>query len=131
MQKVTESIAKKEVEKWLDFKKVSSRKREEYKAYIEALTYAVQDGDLILNEDNSFTQVLKFPLGDGSVKELTYKPRVTVSELRDATKGLAAGDAEGRLAAYCAALTNQPKGVFYGLDSEDNGIAQAIAIFFI
>lgn len=124
--------AEKEVNEWLDLKKVSAKKREASKDAIDTLIEAVEEGNLTLNDDKTFTQKLKFPTdGELSIKDLSYKSRLKVSTLHAALKGSKASDADERILAYVAALTTKPKAVITALDTEDYNICQSIAIFFL
>ena len=53
---ISEELAKKEVLKWMDFKNLKPRKREERKDEIETIVEAICDGDLILDKDCFFIQ---------------------------------------------------------------------------
>jgi len=122
-----------EIEKWLDFKKVSAKKRIAYADNIATLAEAISEGSLSLNDETFvLTQNLKFPIGEQlSIPQFTFKPRVAVGDLNNAMNGVKATDAEGRINAYISALTNQSKEVIKKLDTEDFTIPQAIAVFFI
>jgi hypothetical protein len=131
--KIAKDIAAQEVQGWLDFKKIKEKKQESYKDQIEVLVDAVSEGTLEINsETKTITQNLDFPIGsEMKVSKLEYKPRLTVGEIQSHMGGVKATDADGRITAYVAALTNQPKELIKKLDTEDNSIAQSIAIFFL
>lgn len=131
--KIAKDIAAQEVQGWLDFKKIKEKKQESYKDQIEVLVDAVSEGTLEINpETKNITQNLDFPIGsEMKVSKLEYKPRLTVGEIQSHMGGVKATDADGRITAYVAALTNQPKELIKKLDTEDNSIAQSIAIFFL
>ena len=129
---VAREVAAQEIEKWLDYKKINDRKREQYKDSIDALIDAVSDGVLTVDEDHNLVQSLKFPIGNEvTTSKLEYKPRLKVASVHSALQGVKTADADGRICAYIAALTSQPKGVITALDTEDYSIGQAIAIFFL
>lgn len=132
-QVMAPALAMKEVEKWLDFKKVSLKKREEYENNIESLAEAISMGDVVLEADTHvLIQKLKFPLGkDGTVKELKFQPRLDVDTLHINLEGLKATNGDGRLLAHVCALTGQTKGVCKKLDTEDYGLSKGIASFFL
>lgn len=131
-QKVSLDVAKKEVDKWLDYKCVNEKKRESYEEQIEILIDAIADGILTLAEDNTLVHKLLFPLeGELPLSELKYKPRIKVSTIQAHLNGVKSKDADGRLCAYVAALTSKPKAVIQGLDTEDYSVSQSIAIFFL
>lgn len=129
---VSEDQARREIAQWLDVKRVSARKREQYKDQEDVLTEAIMAGDLVVG-DNGLELNLLFPTNDGEgVKVLKFKNRLTVGERQATTKGVAANDSEGRLIAYIAALTDQPVGVIKKLESgEDYERASSIAVYFL
>lgn len=130
--KVDFDTANSEITGWLDCKKISDKKRDVQKDTISTLVDAVADGSLVVEDDNSLTHTLKFAVGkDGQIKDFKYKPRITVGDVHGHLQGVKPSDADGRLLAYVAALTNQTKGIIGLLDTEDYGIAQSIAIFFL
>ena len=136
MAKIPLETAQAEVDKWLDFKKVKDQKRENNKEQIELIVDAICEGTLVLDEKTLvFTHKLSFPLGssdkEGTIKELTYKPRLMVRDINAKMKGVKAGDSDGRIVGYIAALTDQPSGIITSLDTEDNSLAQQIVAFFL
>lgn len=133
MTKVSREVAENEVNEWLDFKKISTKKRETQKEYIDVLIDAMCDGVLVLkSETKEFVHNLKFPTeGEEPITTLTYKPRLQFSQVKGHLQTVKTGDGDGRFIAYMAALTAKPKQVFEKLDSEDLSIAQAITLFFV
>lgn len=132
MQKVSSEIAKEEVLKWLDHKKVSQSKRESFADNLKALEEAIVEGSLVLNENFEFIQELKFPIGEEvQTSTLTYKPRLKESTLSVHMNGVKIGDFDGRLYATVAALTGKPRDLIKALDTEDYSIGKNIAFFFI
>ena len=134
--KVTFEVASAEVNGWLDYKKVSDKKRETYKDAIEALTDAVVTGRLVIDADTkAITQVLLFPITDtkGTVvtDKLVFKPRITQMELKNRMTGVKPGDGDGRIMAYAAALTDSAAGILGKLDTEDYALVQSITVFFL
>ena len=129
---ITKEQADQEIASWLDNKGVRPKKREAYKASIESLEDAISEGDLVLNEDFTLTQKLKQPTsGDVPITSLTYKARLTVGEVKKKMENVKPGDPDARIIALVSALTTQPKGVIEALDTDDYGIAQNIALFFV
>jgi len=133
MEKVARDVAELEIESWLDHKKVKSKKRESNADQLERLVEAVQDGVLKFDEANGhLVQILNFPIGDNDqIKELSYKPRLKVGESHRFLKGYASDDMDGRMLAYVCAITNQPKNILTGLDTDDYGVANSIVVFFL
>jgi hypothetical protein len=133
MAKVLEEVAREEVEKWLEYKKVSARKREQLADNIESLVDYISDGSLTLDQETmAFKQQLLFPLGNNrQIEVLVYQPRLNLKDLSLQNKGVSAQDQNGRIMAIVAGLTGQPKAITGTMDSEDASIAQAIAVFFV
>ena len=134
-EKVTRKVAESEVNKWLDYKKVKDKKRENLQDQIDVMVDAIIDGSLVLDQDFKFTHTLSFPIenakGEVSIRSLTYKPRLSVKEINSRMKGVKANDADARVVGYIAALTDQPAAVLTSLETEDNSLSQAFATFFL
>lgn len=129
---VAVEVAQKDIDKWLDFKKVSPSKRERLKDNIEALVEAVCSGSLVVTEKHELEQTLIFPFeGEAPTAKLIYKPRLNVGQISDKLKGVKSTDLKGFLAAYISALTDQPMALCKRLDTEDNSLAENIAVFFL
>jgi hypothetical protein len=132
VKQINREIAIDEVEKWLTYKKVSDKKRTARADNIESLIDAVEEGYLILNDDMSFTQLLKFPTeGEKSISDLTFQPRLKVGSIHNHLQGIKSSDGDGRMCAYVCALTRMHSGFIKSLDTEDYSIAESIAIFFL
>ena len=135
MEKVNLDQAKKEVNKWLDFKKVDQEKREENADNIDALAKAISVGYLVLDKDFNFIQELKFPIEDSDGQpvqtQLKFKPRLKMGDIQNKTQNLKAGDTFALITAYICALTNINSGIIKLMDSEDYKIAQSVVIFFL
>ncbi len=132
---VSLDIARIELEKWLDYKKVSEAKKESSKESIDLLVDAISNGSLVLADNLSLIQTLDFPIKDkdgrDAYKTLEFKPRLTVGDVHSNLQGIKATDAAGFIIGYVAALISQPKEFVRKLDVQDYGIAQAIALFFV
>lgn len=132
MDTINVQTAQNDVEKWLDLKKIGSAKRQSMKDSIENLVDGIREGFLSINEKGEIKQTLKFPLGeDESIKELVFKPRISIKEVKPYLKEVKSSDVDGRLAAYVAALTNTSKDIIEKMDSEDSGVSNSIAVFFL
>lgn len=139
-EKVALEQAEKEVGHWLDRKRITARKRmsDGYKQAIETLVDAVTLGDISINEDGTISHQLIVPL-EGFADRLDYKARILTDDVNKIVKGLSRNDGKGlsekdgtdRVIATISALTSQSVGLIQKLDTEDNSIAQAIAIFFL
>jgi len=126
---MTKELAIEEIKKWLDFKRILPKEREEKQPQTDILVDAMQSGSLILNEDHSLTQILRFELE--TVKELTYKARLTVGEINAKLRGIDSSKAHDLLVAYVSVATGSPMGIIKQLDSNDYKVAQAINMFFL
>lgn len=130
--KVTKSVARKDIVRWLDFKKVNEKKREDSEDSIEELINAICDGNIIVKEDCTIEHTLIFPQGEGGmIKVLTYKPRLKMSEIEARSAKVKPGNSQEIIRAYICALTEQPSAIIKELDTEDNRISRSIASFFL
>ena len=135
MTTISPDVAAKEIDRWLDAKKVSASKRVAMADSIDALVNAVQDGNLIVSDDGTqLTQILNCEVGsENPLKELKYKLRVSVDELHKRMVGsqVKSTDIDGRLRAYASALTGQSYVNIGNLDSGDYSITTTIVNFFL
>ena len=132
---ISKDVAIKEVDRWLDYKRIKPRKRENLSDNIEAMVDAVMDGTLVLEKNYDWTHNLTFPLendkGEVTVDKLSYKSRIMVRDINSRMKGIKAGDGDARVIGYVSALTGEPAGVLNTLDTEDQAIFLHIATFFL
>lgn len=129
--KVSREKAVEELNKWLDAKRITGNKRKSNEEIEEELIDAIEEGWLVLNDDFSFTQKLKFPIeGTSKIEELKHQFRVKVGELNAKLRGVKMDDVVGRVQTYVAVLTDQPKGLIGALDTADYSIASSIATYF-
>lgn len=126
---VSEELAIETVESWLDVKKVNAKKRIENEKLIQELVGLVQDGTLVLTDKFHWKHKLIFPIGENEqIKELIYKPRISVEEIIDGSKGV---KQEELGLVYISILTGQVKGIIKKLDLSDYTVSQIIAGFFL
>lgn len=133
---VNRETAEKEINQWLDFKRVSRKKREENEEAIEQLVEAIMDGVLSFSsEDHTLVHTLQVPIenSEGTVvqKEFTYKPRIKVSDIHREMKGIKASDMDARVSAYLSAITGESRNVLIQMDTVDYAISQQLVVFFI
>lgn len=132
MAKVNIEVATADIQRWLDAKRISERKRTNQNESIISLIDAVCDGDLKVNENCELVQSLIHPIGDEKmISELTYKSRIQIGQIHEYLKNVKPGDADGRIVAYISALTGNTPAVIKKMDTEDYSIAQSIAVFFL
>lgn len=133
MSKVTEEIAEKDVQRWLDTKKFSDEKRTNMESTIKEMVGYVKEGNLIISVEGKITQKLNFEIGEEEkVFELEYQNRISVDDIHKRMTGsqVKAGDVDGRIRVYVAALTRKPYALIGRLDSTDWSVASTIASFF-
>lgn len=131
-QSVAREVAEKEINDWLDYKRISAAKKEANKDNIKDLISYVQFGTLEVNDDKSIKHNLEWPLGESSGdKVLNYKPRLNGKMLKPHMSGVKATDVDGRLTAYIAALTGKLSAEIDLMDTVDMEVARNIAVFFI
>jgi len=133
MAKVTPEIAKKEVEAWLDSKKIMQSVRDSNEDSTQLLIDAMVEGIITIDSSSHvITHNLNFPIGEGEeIKKLEYRPRLSDRLLEPYLKGVKPTDSDGRLIAYICALTQNSRGVIRNMDSVDKKISLAIAVFFL
>lgn len=128
---LSRDVAIKEVDKWLEFKRFSDDRRKEKQGYIDEMIQLFESGSLVLQEDHSITMKLLFDVG--SLKELKFKPRLTVSDLNQLKNPNKGQGNTGLLTSYITALqvdaVNQA--FIEKLDMEDFNNAGVIALFFM
>ena len=129
---VSREIAEADVQRWLEAKRIRQTKRESLKEYIESLVLEIMDGFITIDENCNLTQKLRFPIGlHENVKELNFETRLKVLDVNPFLQKVAQGDNDGRVLAYILAATKQPLGFIQALDTEDLGVSQSIAVFFL
>jgi hypothetical protein len=135
---IDRDTATKEVNAWLDYKRIQASYRDKRKDSIEVLVdgimsgnVSIADGEYMYGKDKlqgpMIKQTLAFPTG--SLTELTYKPRETTGNL---SASLRNGINTPVASCYGSILSN---GVMPAqietMDSEDSRVLQAIVSFFL
>jgi hypothetical protein len=129
---VSREIAEADVQRWLDAKRIRQSKKTLLADNVEALIESVMEGFITIDENCNLTQILRFPVGlNENVKQLNFKTRLQVLEVSPFLKKVEQGDGDGRVLAYILAATEQPLGIIQSLDTEDLGVAQSVAVFFL
>ena len=92
-----------------------------------------EDGTLELLENGSIKQTLLFPIGANEhLKELTFKPRITVKEINGAKNKNAKGfDTDSYITDRLVALTGINRELILNLDTVDAGVCNTIVVFFV
>lgn len=129
MSKVSREVAEKDVQRWLDHKRVKELKREKNKDAIESMIECVMDGTLVIDDECVITHNLLFPLGnDENIKELKYSPRLTVGRIGEYTKNAKTNDE--RVRGYISALSGMSNGLISNMETEDYSVVGNVVIFF-
>jgi hypothetical protein len=133
MSKVSLEVAANDLESWLDYKKIFPKTREQNADSIEFLQEMISEGVLMIDERTfEITHKLLFEIGeDEKIDHVVYKSRINDKILKPYMNGVKSTDADGRLTAYIAALTNQNKSIIQNMDSQDKKISTSIAVFFL
>lgn len=129
MSKVSQEVAEREVNEWLDFKRIKTSRRKDLEDQIEGLVNLVMEGDMVILEDKTIELALGQPLDSKS--KLTFKPRLSLREVQPRLREVKPGDADGRLMAYICALTGESMGVLGLMDTVDYTACTNIAVFFL
>lgn len=123
----------KEVEKWMDGKRISKRERD--RNTIERIAGAISSGDLVIHEDGRLTQTLLFPVenseGEITATKLEYKARLSYKDAKPYLQGINQANGLEFINAYATALTKQPRRVIEELDAVDMKVVRAIVGFFL
>lgn len=133
MEKVNRETAEAEVTAWLDHKKLSPKRRESKKEVIESLIELVQDGTIVIDQENfEIKQILKFEIGNQEkIRELIWKPFGNVGKVQIFMKNVESADYSGNCIAYACAQTGQSKNIINALEYEDATVIKVIANFFM
>jgi len=130
---VSREVAEKEVNAWLEYKKVPDAYIKGSQMYINGMIIAVQEGSFTIDPDTKeITHKLKWPIGTGdfTITSLTYKPRLGVSVIQQNIVGIPMTDLTGRTLGIIAALCGKPRTEIAPMDSEDYRSASGVAAFF-
>lgn len=136
MEVVSEEVAKRDVEKWLDYKRISSADREEFKDSIKSLVSGVMEGTVRVTDDFHIEVDLSWPIDPGvgqEIKTLSLKPRIQARQISERIEKMkvSAGNADGRLKAILCELSGQSSGIIGMLDTTDLRMCNNVVIFFI
>lgn len=134
-KKIVREQAQAEFDKWLEFKRISERRREGLLNFEEKLVDAICDGYMSVTPELELKYKLSEPIKDedGVIKldELVFKPRIRDIDVQKALKGVKDDDGNGRLRAIASACTGVPKGLIGLVWDYDMNIYQAIAVYFV
>lgn len=132
--KVSEEIAEKDFTDWLSRNHIPHKRRELYKDHADIIKESIMSGDLVFNDDATFTLKLNSSIGSNTspIGELKFNARVNRKMAMPHLSGVKADDADGRIIAYMAAATGiRSKLLLQELMPEDQRIADSIVVFFI
>jgi hypothetical protein len=135
MNKVSEEIAEKDLQEWLERNHISEDKIESAvgESQLKIIKKAIQSGRLVLNEDGKLSLSLSSPIGSLSspITELVFNARVNRKMVMTHLSGVKSDNGDMRLVAYMGASTGINKTILLELMPEDQSIADAITVFFV
>ncbi len=128
--KMPREKAEEEVNAYLSFKGMRPKRRIEKKEYINAIIDCVEDGTASIDPE---TKVIKHKLihSAGGISEFVYIPRLNQGKIANRLRMSSSTDGNTAVACYIAELTGNNVTVVGLLDTEDNVIAQAVAMLFM
>lgn len=139
--KLSEELAKIELEKWFDFRRMKDKSRSNIDEDLgrdvmaDKMVEGFMYGQLEFREDGILVQHLDFPIENESktisIKELNWKPRFRESELNDPMKGVKNNDSSARMKAYMQAITGVSKLHLGTMDFSDYSLSQTIVSYFL
>lgn len=129
MSAIAKEVAEKEVNAWLDYKKIKPKQRTASAPMIEELVEAVMEGIISIDEKNVIKHKLSYPV-DGLYSELTYKPRLTVGESLQSSVSIGSAF-DSMILSTISALTGKGTIELQKMDTEDYKISKSIAVFFM
>ncbi len=132
LYKVSEDVALKEVNDWLNHHKVTPGNKKENISFIETIIENLRMGYLVLNADLTWTHTLITPIdSEVSTTELTYN-RINLGKVNRKLENSRDKDDEmTRLNAYLSVSTNKPMKLIEGLSMRDKTIGSSIMVFFV
>lgn len=136
--KVDRKVAAQEVGQWLDYRKISERKRAKNPEILEANIDSVEDGFLCFDHTKKEAiYTLNHPIEDknGAVihDKLTLKSRINMSEYNQAFNSFSKSTEEGiaRTLAYISASTGISVNLLILLESSDFNDLQNLVFYFL
>jgi hypothetical protein len=125
---VEQEAAEKEVERYLDKRKVFPKQRERLTPAFDAVVEAMMFGYLTIDEEGVITQKLIEPIGD--LTEIQYKFRVDPATINKAISALKVENLTNRLMVYIKSHSGLLEAIINKLENKDRNIADACAYFF-
>jgi hypothetical protein len=119
-----------DVNKWLDHVGVRKTERAAHDFFINHMIESVTLGHLIINDDNTITQKLIVPLGDGETSQIIYHPRFEMAAYHTNIKNIPIDDGVGRIFGTLATLSKLPVAVFHKMNRADYNVIDKITVFF-
>lgn len=130
---VSIEVAQQDVNRWLDSKRISDKKRQDNERVVDTLVSAVMEGNLVWDDEKKLLkQILQWPVGENEeLKSIEYKHRITQGDISARLRNSKSDDAFAVMGVYISAITGQPVAILDKLDSSDYSIAQSVAVFFM
>jgi len=135
--KITREVADQEVREWIESKgfRASKVEKEDFQESIDLLIDSVMDGLLVINDDNSLTYNLQYPIqdedGNDVLKSMTFNKRLTVGFFTNKMKTSKAKTQEEKTILMISELTGEPAGLIQKVQMADFTELGVIATFFL
>lgn len=135
--KINREVAEQEVKGWVKAKgfRASKVEKEDFQESIDLLIDSVMDGLLSVNEDNSLTYKLQYPIqdedGNNVLESMTFNKRLTVGFFTNKMKSSKAKTQEEKTILMISELTGEPAGLIQKVQMADFTELGVIATFFL
>lgn len=130
---VSKEIAKKDLDRWLDFHEINEDQKADTEANINIMIAGIQSGRIIINEDCTLIQNLKHPFGkEKSINKLVYTSGgLPIGEVDSAKTAINKENDSRNSIAHISVATNTAVDIINKMSSKDLNTAAAIILFFI
>jgi len=134
--KIDYEVALKDVNAYLDKKRMLPKRRETLTPAVEAVAEGISLGFIVIANDSTITHTLIDPIkdkvtGENALETLTYKSRLEPSEVNKKISALKVQNQTTQTVAVASLLTEQPVGMLDKLEPQDRNICDCISLFFI
>jgi len=134
-QVIDPELALKEVEAFLDRKKIYPKRRATLQGAVDTIAEAIQYGQVTIAEDGAITQELLDPIvddkGNAVLSKISYSARIAPSIMASKIAALKSQTMEDKLLCHTMAYSGQAAGIINKLESTDRNTCDAISLFFM
>ena len=128
---MTAEMAEQELEAWVLAKCGQKRVDKTDRGTVDILVESMQEGNLILHDDETVTYKCKYTYGNDQTLEVKFKKGLKYKELKAYLKGIRQDDSMELNLAYLAGLTKTSKKVLEELDMYDITRLTSLMSFFV